>query len=207
MSNKKSKSKSKKNKPDNNLPIEQEIKKITKHKEYIKHKAGHQLPNKKLEQILADLSIYTSINYIATKNNVHWETVKRIQQDYENEIEEFRENKKKEFADEAWQSIKKALKVGDRKLDIALKSSEKADDLIDKAMDMLANEEISRTEFKEITKALSGLNNFNIRDISTYIGTLVDKHELLNGNATERVDAKMSFAELARKADQYAENN
>ena len=188
------------------VPMDKQIKELAKERKKTQ-KAGYQLPNDKVEQIIADLTVYTSVNYVANKNSVSWHTADDIQKRYENEITEFRENKKKEFADEAWQSIKKALKVGDRKLDIALKSSEKADDLIDKAMDMLANEEISRTEFKEITKALSSLNNFNIRDISTYIGTLVDKHELLNGNATERVDAKMSFAELARKADQYAKNN
>jgi hypothetical protein len=140
-----------------------------------KNKAGCNLPNKKLEKILIDLGMHTSLNYVAKINNCSWETVKRIERDYKNEVDDFREQKRKEFLDDLWDSVRKALQIGDKKMSRALRDAEKSDD-------------------------------YNLRDLSTYIGTLIDKHQLLNGGATDRIEGDVSFSELAKRAEEYEED-
>ena len=148
--------------------------------------AGHQLPNKKIEQILLDLEMHTSLNYVAKKNECSWETVRRIYEKYKDEVNEYREEKRHEFMDEIWDSAKKALLVGDKKLETTIQRSYEIDDVIDKIMDIGESQELSKKELFNLVNKLTALTEYNIRDLSTYIGTLIDKHELLTGNATER---------------------
>ncbi len=147
---------------------------------------GSRLPQTKIEQIIADLQVFNSINFIAKKNNVSWETVKRIRDEYKDNIEDYREEKKMEFADKAWESIMDALKIGDRKLKLALNKSDMVEQLLEKIIQKANDEEISYRELKEDIKMLSSLANYSLRDLSTYIGTLIDKHELITGNPTSR---------------------
>lgn len=163
------------------------------------NKTGHNLPQKKIEKIKADSQVYTSVNYIANRNNVSWETVKRIQEEYEDEIEKYRDEKKKEFADRAWESIQDALKIGDKKLKLTLEHSEDLEGVINKLLGLCKSGAVEFNQVKPLIKTLSSLADYSLRDISTFIGTLVDKHELITGEPTERTQ------EVESKLEDYFE--
>lgn len=148
--------------------------------------AGSKTPPHKVEQILADLQVYESMNYIAKRNKVAWNTVQRIYDEHSDRIEIYRDQKKKEFADRAWESIEKAMEIGKRKLDLTLERSHEIDNLVDRIMGMVADESVTFSEVKPVIKQLSSLADYSLRDISTFVGTLVDKHELVTGKATAR---------------------
>lgn len=171
-----------------------------------KNKAGCNLPNKKLEQILVDLSLHTSLNYVAKKNNCSWETVKRIEEDYKDEVDENREEKKKEFLDDIWDSARKALQIGNNKMNVTLEKSEKIDEIIDKFLDVADKQGYTKKETNQMLRKLTQLADYDLRDLSTYIGTLIDKHQLLNGGATDRIEGDISFSELAKRAEEYEED-
>lgn len=167
-----------------------------------KQGVGHQLPPGKKEQIIADLKVYESFNFIAKKNDVSWDTVSRIHDEYEklnpdDPLKKYREQKKMEFADNAWESIQKAMKIGDRKLTVALDRSEEIDLILNKLVQELANKDATVQDIKDIVKQISALNNYTLRDLSTYIGTLFDKHELVNGDPTDRLDVNASEGIMA----------
>lgn len=153
-----------------------------------KQGAGHKLPQDKVEQIKADLQVYTSINYIAKRNEVSWETVKRIEEEYEDDIEKYRDEKKKEFADRAWESIQDAMKIGDRKLKLTLEKSEELDYIMKKLVNTANQEDVSFRALKDQLKLVSALADYSLRDLSTFVGTLIDKHELVTGGATSRTE-------------------
>ena len=160
---------------------------------------GSKLPPAKLEQIIADLQIFTSINFIAKRNSVSWDTVKRIENDFKDDIEKYREEKKKEFADRAWESIQKALKIGDRKLEVALNNSNDIQSVIRVIVELAKKDkEIDFKEIRNLIKPLTYLTDFSLRDLSTFIGTLVDKHELVTGNPTERIENKSNLSDEER---------
>ncbi|MBM7623729.1 hypothetical protein [Sporohalobacter salinus] len=148
--------------------------------------AAHRLAQDKIEQIKVDLQVYSSINYIAERNNVSWETVKRIKEDYADDIENYREQKKKEFADRAWESIRDALRIGDKKLKLALEHGDDLQEIINKLLDLCKSGEVKFKKVKPLVKTLSSLADYSLRDLSTYIGTLFDKHELVQGEPTSR---------------------
>ncbi|MCK8827721.1 hypothetical protein MWH25_08185 [Natroniella acetigena] len=153
-----------------------------------KQGVGHKLAQEKIEQIKVDLQVYTSINYIAKRNNVSWETVKRIKEEYKDDIEKYRDEKKKEFADRAWEEVMKALQIGNMKLDTALEQGQDIKDTIDKILALVGEGELKFKEAKQLIKPLAALSDYSLRDLSIFIGTLVDKHELVTGGPTERTE-------------------
>ncbi|MCF8009247.1 MAG: hypothetical protein K9K32_05730 [Halanaerobiales bacterium] len=165
--------------------------------------AGHQLSNKKVEQILVDLEMHTSLNRVANKNDVSWETVRRIYEKYKNEVNEYREQKRKEFLDDIWDSVRKALQIGNKKMDTTLNNAEKVDKVINKFLKVADEKNYTKKEINDMLKQLTGLTNYSLRDLSVYMGTLIDKHQLLNGSPTDRIEGDISFSELAQKAEEY----
>lgn len=175
---------------DNETPEEWRCWQHPKDKKANKKGPGSELPPEKFEQVKADLQIYTSINYIAKRNNVSWDTVRKIEKEHSDMLEKYREQKKKEFADRAWENIQDALEIGQRKLKLTLEQSDNVDQLMDRILDMVSNEEVEFKEVKPLLKRLTALADYSLRDISTFVGTLVDKHELITGNPTEITEEK-----------------
>lgn len=145
------------------------------------------LDNKKKEQIRALLATGASKNDIAKKCKVSWETVDRIEKEDPDAIESFREQKKIEFINEAWQDIHAAMYLGRQKIKLATVTIESFQGTIDKLIELLQeNKDTNGRDIIDLIKALSSVTSIPLAHISTYFGTLYDKQALAAGDATAR---------------------
>jgi hypothetical protein len=153
---------------------------------------GKRLDDKQIEQIKALLATGAAKNEIAKKCGVSWETVDRIEKANPDEIQSYREQKKAEFVNEAWQDIKAAMTLGRQKIRLATVTIDSFQGTIDKLIDLLQDnargqeDPLNSRDIIELIKAISSVTSIPLSHISTYFGTLYDKQALASGEATGR---------------------
>lgn len=148
--------------------------------------AGDYLGDDKREHIKALLATGKAKNWVAKEVGVSWATVDKISKEAPDEIENLRDNKRTEFIDRLWGSMDKALGLADKKIKLAIEAS----DLLDK----VDGADISEKSKVELQEAIDTINNIPLGQISTFIGTIYDKHALMTGEKTGdvNVDGKIN---------------
>lgn len=150
--------------------------------------ARRELSDRKREEIKALLATGLSKNEIAKRCEVSWDTVRRIEQENKDEIESYREEKKREFIDQIWQDMRDALELGRQKIHLAKVAINEFQPTIDKLVELLEkNEDTNGKDIIELIKALSSITNIPLSHISTYFGTLYDKQALMNNENTQNI--------------------
>lgn len=96
------------------------------------------------------------------------------------EIQQARLDAKAKFVEAAWETIAKGLQTGNTLMSFALENKGR----IDEAIKAVLSGNIDEKDKTALIKALVSLSNFNLRDISTYIGTIYDKIALATGEPT-----------------------
>lgn len=143
--------------------------------------------DKTREQVKTYLATGKSKNWIAKKLNISWDTVDRISKESPDEIENLREQKKREFVNKIWDDMESALTLGRQKIKLATVATETFQEKIDRLIELLEdNEETNGRDIIELIKALSSITSIPLSHISTYFGTLYDKQALMSGEATGR---------------------
>lgn len=96
------------------------------------------------------------------------------------EIQQARLDAKARFIEGAWQTVLKGLQVGDTVMSFALENKGR----IDEAIKAVLSSDIEKEDKADLVKVLASLTRFNLRDVSTYVGTIYDKIALATGKPT-----------------------
>ncbi len=99
--------------------------------------------------------------------------------------EAIRENARKGFVEQATGIIDKGMELLDRRITTALDFEKELDKLLS---DLEDGKVASVTELRNIAAKLEQLKIYNLKDITTAIGTLYDKRALAKGEATEHLE-------------------
>ena len=94
--------------------------------------------------------------------------------------QEARDDQKQRFIRQAWDSVFKAVTVGDKRLGFVLENA----DTLDRAVKAVTSSELSNTDKAQVLKVLASLANVPLRDLAIYIGTVYDKIALASGEPT-----------------------
>lgn len=141
------------------------------------------LSDAKREEIKALLATGAAKNEVARKCGVSWATVDSISKEAPDEIESFREQKRTEFINRLWNSMDEALKLADKRIALAIDANHKLDELADAVGDA----DLDPKKAIELQRALDNISSVPLGQISTFIGTIYDKHALMTGGKTADV--------------------
>ncbi len=100
--------------------------------------------------------------------------------------QEVRENQKQRFIRQAWETVFKAVTVGDKRLGFVLENA----DTLDQAVKAVTSSDLCNTDKTQILKVLASLANVPLKDLAIYIGTVYDKIALASGDVTTRGEVK-----------------
>lgn len=96
------------------------------------------------------------------------------------EVQEAREDARKKFVRDAWDSVSKAILVGNTMMSFVLENGDK----LDEAFKAVAGADIDEEEKAQVLKTLASLTKINLKDLAIYAGTLYDKIALATGKPT-----------------------
>lgn len=152
---------------------------------------GVKIDNQKVAEIVTSYALTNSYNATAKECGVSANSVKNIitKQKLENaqEFEKVCKDKKEEFSTRANRIIDKALTLLERRFDTALNNQDELEELIDTVFECNEDgkDKVTRKEKVDIAKKLSRLELNSLSEITTSMGTLIDKSRLLAGESTE----------------------
>jgi predicted transcriptional regulator len=144
---------------------------------------GTTLEDNKIEEIKALLTAGVSKNAIASRLKVSWATVDKYSKQEPDKLESLREHKREQFIGRLWNSMDQALGLADKRIQLAIDANNKLDELYEAVVD-------SDLDFKkasELQKAISDISAVPLGQISTFIGTIYDKHALMTGGKTAEI--------------------
>lgn len=150
------------------------------------------LSDEKREQVKALLATGAAKNDVAKRCKVSWATVDSISKENPDEIESLREQKREQFINRLWNSMDKALGLADKRIEIALDAHQKLDEL----HEAIGDSEIDPRSAADLQRAIDNISNVPLGQISTFIGTIYDKHALMTGGKT--ADVGLSFEDQLR---------
>jgi hypothetical protein len=154
---------------------------------------GKTLEDNKKETIKALLSTGMAKNAVAKEAGVSWATVDKVSKEKPDEIESLREQKRTEFINRLWNSMDKALGLADKRIELALDANHKLDEL----SDMVGDSDLDPKKAYELQKAIDSISSVPLGQISTFIGTIYDKHALMTGGKT--ADIGLTYEEQLKK--------
>jgi len=155
--------------------------------------AGVALDDQTKERIKALLATGKAKNQIAKEVGVSWATVDKVSKEAPDEIESLREQKRAQFIDRLWNSMDRALGLADKKIEIAMEAAEKLDVIYDK----IADSELDFKQKQELINSINNLSSVPLGQISTFIGTIYDKHALMTGGKT--ADIGLTYEEQLKQ--------
>lgn len=150
------------------------------------------LSDEKKETIKSLLATGASKNEVAKRCSVSWETVDKLSKEEPDKIENIREHKRIEFIDRLWSSMDSALGLADKRITLAMDANKRLDELYGEINDS----GLDPKKASELQKAIESITNVPLGQISTYIGTIYDKHALMTGGKT--ADVGLSFEDQLR---------
>lgn len=141
------------------------------------------IDNKKVAEVIASYAVTGSYNATAKKLEISDKTVKKIILENPKKYEE----KKEEFSIRANRIVDKALILLERRFDTALNNQDELEELIDAVFkcEEEGKDKVTRKEKADIAKKLSRLELNSLSEITTSMGTLIDKTRLIAGESTE----------------------
>jgi hypothetical protein len=150
------------------------------------------LSDEKREQVKALLATGAAKNDVAKKVGISWATVDSISKEAPDEIENIREQKRTQFIDRLWNSMDKALGLADKRIELALDANSKLDEL----SDIVGDSDLHPKKIAELQQAIDSISSVPLGQISTFIGTIYDKHALMTGGKT--ADVGLTFEDQLR---------
>lgn len=154
---------------------------------------GNTTDDKKREKIKALLSTGIAKNQVAKQVGCSWATVDKISKEEPDEIESMREDKRIKFIDRLWNSMDEALKLADKRISLAIDANHKLDEI----SDMVGDSELDEKKAYELQRAIDNITNVPLGQISTFIGTIYDKHALMTGGKT--ADVGLTYEDQLKK--------
>lgn len=151
------------------------------------------LSDEKKEQVKALLVTGMSKDKVAKTLKISWDTVNRISQEEPDKIEEFRDIKRMQFVDRLWNSMDEALKLADKRIALAIDANQKLDTL----HDAIGDSDLDFKQKQELQKAIESISSVPLGQISTFIGTIYDKHALMTGGKTQ--DIGLTYEDQLKK--------
>lgn len=151
------------------------------------------LSDEKRETVKALLATGAAKNDVAKKCKISWATVDSISKEDPDKIENIRDQKRTEFIGRLWNSMDKALGLADKRIELALEASDKLDQL----SDMVGDSDLDFKKANELQNAITNLSTIPLGQISTYIGTIYDKHALMTGGKTQ--DIGLTYEDQLKK--------
>jgi predicted transcriptional regulator len=157
------------------------------------------------------LSVY-SVAEVARQLNLPENTVRTWEQgktkaslEDKNNLVELRAKRKEEFVDSAWDSINKAKQLINRRLTRALTQESEIDNLLDKAIEEIEEEDLSdNKKFKKIQSVSGKIQSLKLEDLkelSVTLGTLYDKQALAQGDPTQNLAGTVTIETLVSKCE------
>lgn len=107
-------------------------------------------------------------------------------------LAKLRNEKKKQFVEDAWRLIGKTRTILERRLDRAIADEEALDQLVDEIM-QLDYKELNGEQRKALYAKLSKIKVEDLKALSTVLGTLYDKQALANKEATTIVEGTVEI--------------
>lgn len=151
------------------------------------------LSDEKRETVKALLATGAAKNDVAKKCKISWETVDRISKEDPDGIANLREHKRSQFIDRLWSSMDEALKLADKRIALAIDANQKLDQL----SDMINDAELHPKQVAELQHAIDSITSVPLGQISTFIGTIYDKHALMTGGKTQ--DIGLTYEDQLKK--------
>lgn len=166
---------------------------------------GKKYPDEIKEKAYLMYATCTNIEEVSRALNVPASTLsgwlKAKARDSPDEFEELRSKKKRDFIEQSSSIIDKGMILLDRRFERALKQETELDMLLDEIF-TADKDEISVAERKNLIAKIRSLQLYDVKSITTAIGTLYDKRALAKGENTENV--KVEF-KLPKDMMKYAE--
>lgn len=110
----------------------------------------------------------------------------------EDNIIELRKKKKAEFVEDAWGLIGKIRTLLERRIDRALDSEDKLDELVEE-ITKLDNKQLTDAQRKALYSKMHSIKIESTKELAVVLGTLYDKQALANKEATAIVEGNISF--------------
>lgn len=145
------------------------------------------------ERVKALLAAGKAKNQVAKEVGISWATVDKISKENPDELESIREQKRIQFIDRLWNSMDEALKLADKRIALAIDANQKLDEL----SDAVGDAEIDPKKAMELQRAIESISSVPLGQISTFIGTIYDKHALMTGGKT--ADIGLTYEEQLKK--------
>lgn len=149
---------------------------------------GVKTDNKKIAEIMASYALTNSYNKTAKECKVSDSTVKKIILSNQEEFGKVQEQKKEEFSTRANRIVDKSLELLERRFDTALNNQDEIEELINiifEENDPDSDKRLTQKEKVDIARKLSRLELNSLSEITTSMGTLIDKSRLVAGESTE----------------------
>lgn len=151
------------------------------------------------EKAFALLAVNNSVAAVANKLGIPRTTLNSWKEEYDREakeggeptIVELRQEKKKQFVDDAWEMIGKVKTILERRLDRAIKSEGEMDELLDE-ITQLDHKELTDNQRKALYSRIAALKIEDVKALSVVLGTLYDKQALANKEATQIVEGNIT---------------
>ena len=115
-------------------------------------------------------------------------------------FDELRDEKKRDFIKQASEIIDKGMILLDQRFERALEHEHELDLIIDQVF-TADKDEISQKEKERLVQKIRALQLYDVKAITTAIGTLYDKRALAKGESTDNMSVQIKLPE---GADEYA---
>lgn len=114
-------------------------------------------------------------------------------------FESLRDEKKRQFIEEAWEVVGKALRLTNKRFTKALED----ESALERIVDIINSDgDLKGTEKQALYRRLKDLQMSNIKDIAITLGTIYDKQALASGEPTQITERKEPTPDLVKELDQ-----
>lgn len=167
------------------------------------------------EKALALLATNNNAKFVADKLGLKYTTVKTWEKKFleqsntgnvpqDKDLVALRKKKKAEFVDNAWEIIEKTQSLLMKRIERALDSEDKIDQLLEEIL-LLDNKDLSQEQRKALYRKISTIKVEDVGKIATVLGTIYDKQALASNEPTSRVEGNLRLEDLIKKVEDKSE--
>ena len=167
------------------------------------------------EKALALLATNNNAKFVADKLGLKYTTVKTWEKKFleqattgdvpqDKNLVALRNKKKAEFVDNAWEIIEKTQNLLMKRIERALYSEDKIDQLLEEIL-LLDNKDLSQEQRKALYRKISTIKVEDVGKIATVLGTIYDKQALASNEPTSRVEGNLRLEDLIKKVEDKSE--
>lgn len=163
------------------------------------------------EKAFALLATNNNAKFVADKLGLKYTTVKTWEKKFleqantgdvpqDKNLVALRNKKKAEFVDNAWEIIEKTQSLLMKRIERALYSEDKIDQLLEEIL-LLDNKDLSQEQRKALYRKISTIKVEDVGKIATVLGTIYDKQALASNEPTSRVEGNLRLEDLIKKVE------